>query len=444
MDNMAGFNPDQYLAGKSMTGFDPDAYIASKSGPSELESFGRGAANNFPLAPQAIAGLSKGDYSTNLADWNQKAATAKEANPVSYGAGAVTGAAAPLLIPGVGEAMEAAPLASGAALGAANAVSNTDLLKNPGEAAKQAVIGGGIGAGTAGLLGKIMPSVNGVENLANTEAVKTLNLRPGMLSHLEPDEVKDLGNLARELDLVNGDTASRVAKVQDLKGQLGQQIGSMGAGNMPSGDLTDFTTPLQEKAAELSKLYAPEAKSDMNWYLHGAKDIQQNGTTFDGLQRLKTYYGDKAFDANHQVQNQAAADVYGKIRDAMKNMIDGSPAEYQDAMTGYKHLGDIESGLTKQLGQERSGGTSGPGGFGIMGMVRRLPAAVRYPLGAAAVGTGHGIIGAGAFMPEISNAALHSNVLGAAAKALPAATQGMNQELNDYLTSLYGDSNANR
>src|ERR1700686_2519167 len=93
-----------------------DMFVNAPLPPSQLESFGRGAANNVPLAPQAISALSPGDYSPNLAQWNQKAAAAKATNPVSYGAGAVTGAIAPLAIPVVGEAMEAAPMATNAAL----------------------------------------------------------------------------------------------------------------------------------------------------------------------------------------------------------------------------------------------------------------------------------------------------------------------------------------
>src|ERR1035438_4738899 len=92
--------------------------------PSKLESFGRGVENNFPLANQAIAAgsaaLGDKDYSQNLAEQNQAISASKAANPISYGAGAVTGAVAPAFIPGVGEAMAAAPMASGAALGAAN------------------------------------------------------------------------------------------------------------------------------------------------------------------------------------------------------------------------------------------------------------------------------------------------------------------------------------
>src|SRR5579863_8620638 len=94
-------------------GATPDQVMAQAQAlvpkPSELESGLRGAANNFPMAPQAISAVEPGDYSKNLTDWNAKAAEAKAANPVSYGIGATAGTLAPLAIPGVGEAMEAAP-----------------------------------------------------------------------------------------------------------------------------------------------------------------------------------------------------------------------------------------------------------------------------------------------------------------------------------------------
>jgi hypothetical protein len=127
--------------------------------PGVLAAAGRGAANNFPLAPQAIAGLSQGDYSQNLTDWNAKAQAAKAAHPYAYGTGAVAGAVAPLAIPGVGEALEAAPVLGNAALGAANAISNTDLTKDPSKIAKEAAIGGVVGGAVgkgAQLLGGAM------------------------------------------------------------------------------------------------------------------------------------------------------------------------------------------------------------------------------------------------------------------------------------------------
>lgn len=156
--------------------------------PGKMESFARGAANNVPLLPQVIAAgkenpeamipgaLVNGSvvrpsettpYSENLKNWNQKAEEAKAANPKTYGAGAVTGALAPLAIPGVGEALEGAPILGNAALGAANAISNVDLTQDKGTTAKEAALGAGVG----GALGAI-PKAAGVVAKAIPEAVK--------------------------------------------------------------------------------------------------------------------------------------------------------------------------------------------------------------------------------------------------------------------------------
>src|ERR1700743_1540528 len=120
--------------------------IAPQIGP--VEAAGRAALNNFPFAKQGAAALApinpladKSNYSDELEHLTQEAQQAKVQNPKAYGAGAVLGAGAPLAIPFVGEAMEAAPLATNAALGAASGMSDIDLKKNLGEAAKQGVEG---------------------------------------------------------------------------------------------------------------------------------------------------------------------------------------------------------------------------------------------------------------------------------------------------------------
>jgi hypothetical protein len=111
-------------------------------GQGKLEAFGRAAVNNLPAGGQlgalGTAAIKNEPYSQAMEEFNQKAAEAKAEHPVAYGAGAVTGSLAPLAIPGVGEAMAAAPVATGAGLGALNAVGNTDITQNPGEALKQA------------------------------------------------------------------------------------------------------------------------------------------------------------------------------------------------------------------------------------------------------------------------------------------------------------------
>ena len=128
--------------------------------PNAMESFGRAAVNNLPLGGQiggaGTAALKGEDYSQGMKEFNDAAINAKAAHPIAYGAGATAGSLAPLAVPGVGEALEAAPVATSAALGAANAVGNTDIAQNPGEAAKQAVLGGVTGAG----IGAILPGAS--------------------------------------------------------------------------------------------------------------------------------------------------------------------------------------------------------------------------------------------------------------------------------------------
>ncbi len=409
----------------------------NSEGPSKLESFSRGALNNFPLAKQAVAGLEEGDYSKNLGDLTEKAASAKAANPKTYGAGAVTGAMAPLAIPVVGEAMEAAPIATNAALGAANAVSDTDLSQNPAETVKEAGKGALIGTVSSALLGKAGNALKEpLNDLADTQAVKTFKLRPGMLGHMSEDEVGDLGNFTREAGLVDGTTRERLNKAMDLKQQVGAQIGDSGMGSMKAGFLKDYTAPLEEKAQELSKLYAPEAKSEVGWYINGVKDIQQNGNDFDGLQKLKEYYGDKAFNDDHQVVNKAAADVYTQIKSAMNDMIMGSPEEYQSQMTAYKHLSDLSTGLRKQLGAETAGSTGGSGGM-IGSQIKKLPGPIRAPLGAAAIATGHPIYGVMAALPEVTDPAKHVAAIEAINKNIPTATGGVSYVVTKIMTALH-------
>ena len=102
--------------------------------PTGLESFGRAAINNLPAGGQlgalGTAALKGTDYSQGMHEFNQKAAEAKAEHPIAYRAGAIAGTAAPLAIPGVGEAMAAAPAATGAGLGALNAIGNTDIAQN--------------------------------------------------------------------------------------------------------------------------------------------------------------------------------------------------------------------------------------------------------------------------------------------------------------------------
>jgi hypothetical protein len=369
------------------------------------ESFGRGAANNFPLAPQAIAGLSSGDYSKNLADWNAKAAQAKSANPITYGAGAVTGAMAPLAIPGVGEAMAANPIAANAALGAASAMSNTDVLQHPEEAAKDVVKGGLIGGATAGVLGKLgkaIPDEAALTARAEKNAVQSLGLPPK--SMIDAGKAGNMGKFANENQgLIKGSLTDRYAEAERLRKGFGEQVGALkeGAGTFANAaDTAQFTDPLMKEAAKSAGRMDPFFKAQGNVYTHGAQDIQQNGQTIEGLQALKDAYGARAFNnATGEVKDEAAKDVWIQVTRAMDHLVDKSAPEYQAAKTGYGQAMQASEGLGKQLGVERTeGGSAGVGGHGLHSLIKQIPGISNpetgIPMGAGMAAIGHPVLGA--------------------------------------------------
>lgn len=364
---------------------------------SGLEAFGRATANNVPLVPQAIAGLSEGDYSQNLADWNAKAAEAKAEHPVPYGAGAVTGAVAPMLIPGVGAALKSAPLAGNALYGAASAISNTDLSKHPGEAVKEAIKGGTIGAVTGKLGDMIMPTAAGMTARAEKNALQSAGLNPKAYNSLS-GKAEEMGQFLNENGLVQGSLEQRLAKAQQLLDTHGKAIQESGAGAAELADASKFTDPLHEKAEQMNRMYDPQFKAQANTYSNGIKEIQQNGKTFADLQRIKSAYGNRAFGPNGEVVDQAALDVWKASKDAMASIIETSPEEYQGAMTGYSHSLDAVTGLQKQLGIERTAGESaGMGGHGLHGLLKQLPGihnpATAVPMGVAVGLMGHPVLG---------------------------------------------------
>jgi len=409
--------------------------------PSNLESFGRGIENNFPLLNQAIAGgsaaLGDKSYSENLAEQNKDISTAKTAHPVAYGAGAVTGSLAPLAIPGVGEALESAPIATNAALGAANAVSDTDLAQNPEQGLKQAAIG----AGTGAALGKILPTGAGaasdLESYANKKGVQALNLKPGMLG-IPENELEALGARAHELGLIEGSTPERAAKADDLLEQVGLQIQDIGGGAQPLQDSSQFVDALHNHLQESSEIYGAEANPEATMYRQGIANLQQPGLTFDKLQQLKSAYGQRAFDQFGNVRNDAAANIYGQIREAMKSIVDSSPDQYQELMGHYSDLKDISSGLNSQLQKEQATGGQAKG----LGMVGKLTGMVEGNNPIANVGTagalaasGHPFMGLGALTPLVSNPVAMSGLARSAGEAVTTAASGMALTSNDAVTT---------
>lgn len=426
-------------------GFQPHQNIG------QTESFLRGAGNNFPLAPQAISALSPGGYSKNLEDWNAKAASAKEANPKTYGAGAVTGALAPLAIPGVGEALEASPVAGNAVLGALSGASNTDVLKDPGEAAKQAVIGGGIGGATAGILGKIMPSEQGLENIATKKAVQSAEMPAGIVGGMSPEERQGLGQFLQENNLVGSDKSKVLEQARKLSDQFGEKIGEIGdtageeALQIAPDDHYKAITGLLDKGSQYEGLANREAKSLARDYKAGANDVLNLPAKpgWDDIQGLKEQYGKLAFDSKGEVKSEGAKDTYFALKDMLKSIVDKATSnpklagEYKDALAGYSRMQPIESGLEKAVDAELRGSGAGIGARGLAGLIRKLPGPVRAVAGPAAVAMGHPVIGLAAALPEMMNPALQSKAASFMAPLASPAKKGINQLVHDYLINEY-------
>lgn len=437
-----------------------DPLFSSEPAPQQiggLESFGRGAANNFPLAPQAIAGgealVGDKGYSENLSDWNAKAQAAKAANPKTYGAGAVTGAVAPLLIPGVGEALEASPIAGNALYGAANAISNTDLSKNPKEALKQAAIGGGLGAVSSKLAGALTPEASTLENAANKAALKSINLPSGELVDMTPVERGSLAQFLRENGMVGMDKEKALNNARDLLDDYGTKIGDLGDRSQELGlsmnpaEHYQAVQGLIEKSQQYSQLANREAKSLARNYKSGAQDILSlpENPKWSDIQRLKDQYGGLAFKSTGEVKDEAAKDTYFTLKDMLSGIAqkahenENMPAEYKTALAGYSKMHPVVSGLEKAVDAELRGGGHGSG-HGIIGLIKKMPGPLRTAIGAAGLATGHPHYAMAAALPEMMNPALHSQAFGAMARNAPALRQGLTQELSDFLSSKYNKS----
>lgn len=461
--------------------------------PGPIESAGRGFVNNVPLAPQVAAeggamvdafkGKSLPDkikalvqghidtppdaYSKNLADWNTKAAAAKAANPKSYGAGAVAGAVAPLAIPGVGEALEAAPILGNAALGAAGAISNTDLIKNPAQIAKQAAVGAGIGGATGGIVKAFAPEASTLNSMANRTAVKSLNLPGDYLGKMAPEERQAVGEFARANGLVGKDKEAMLEKARSMTQSFGEKIGQISdqAGeeglHVDPADHNKAVQSLLDKAErwksnlpldESGKMVGtplPDAMKMRKGY-QGAADAILNlpaNPTWRDVQALKERFGELAFDPNSGVKSAPMKDGYFATKDMLKGIADKAqanpnmPQEYKAALAGYSKTQPIESGLEKAVGSEASG-ANGRSARGPIGIIRQLPGPIRAAIGAGAALTGHPYIATAAAIPEILNPAIQSKVLGGAAKLSgavgPEVTNGSTQAIRDFLTSRLG------
>ena len=446
-------------------GWDSTPPTEEELGPSKLMSAYRGAANNIPLIPQAIAAgtslVTGGErpYSQNLEDWNKQAGEAKKANPISYGAGAVGGALAPLAIPGVGEAMEAAPIASNAALGAANALSNKDLTKDLSGTLKEgtegAVLGGALGKAGEYIGGKLAPAF---ESAAAKKGLQSTGIGNKFLSEMNPGEYGAAKDYVMANGLVGTNKEEILQKALQQQKEMGEKIGGIGkeldkAGVKASEDeILGAFDKLNAEAAKTETLENPELRKQAIWNKKGANDILNkigDDPSWKSIQELKQAYGKAAFTDTGEVKNEASKNVYFTLRDMLKNMTEKAkanpnlPAEYKQALAGYHTIHPVIEGLQKAVGAERAGVGGHAAGHGFLPrLIRSLPGQSNpaVNLGTAALATAvspH--LGPLMALPTLTNPAIQSKVFGGAAKAIPGATKTIMPELNDYLTSKFGE-----
>jgi hypothetical protein len=452
------------------------------------ESFTRGAANNFPLVPQAIAGAealtgigNEGGYSKNLEDWNAKAAAAKAANPKTYGTGAVVGALAPLAIPGVGEFMGANPILGNALYGAASGISNTDILKKPEEAAKEALTGGVIGGATAGAfkgLGKLGgAAAKGMGNIGNrleaNVTAQALDLNPRAFNMLarkmggnaNPETIaldinKNINRLFPNAIELSDTAATKFEKLSQAHDSASNVIGSViektDKNLKPLGtampEVENAINQFKTAGSQYEGLASEGSKESLAQFqdqVTKLNKLKENGKlNFRNLVELKK-------DIGHLYNNpknidHAVDQIYSIYSDAIDGILDRTSVsdpqlvnDFNKAKEVFKFTSDIlpamQRGVTRKM-MEKSGNLTNVG-LGLLGFAH--PAAWLALAGKTAGKLAYPELGENIAYKAI-NAARNAPV--AIPPKLQAigrnAPQAIKQELTDYLTSKYGQKGA--
>lgn len=438
----------------------------------------KGAANNIPLMPQAIAAgtsLATGGerpYSQNLEDWNKQAAQAKAANPISYGAGAVAGAVAPLAIPGVGEAMAANPIASNALYGGLNAISNKDLTKDVSGTLKEGALGAGIGGAIGGagqLLGKGMQALKpAAKEVEHNVTAAALDLGPFGLRKLaraegpkaNPEEiVKNIGKEIKELmpDLVGvNDTPSmKFEKLSLADKQAGETIGNVidqttaKMGKNPLMPEVDDAIKQLKTSAKGYEGFGSErnlaAKAELEDAALALENMKKsNQLNFKTLADLKTDVG-QAYH-NPMNQNPGLDETYHTLSKTIDNVLNRAMPEtgLSDQYALAKRMYHLTSRLLPAMQRGVTREVAGTGG-GLTNAAIGAGAIFGHPLTAGAAWlakTGMKYL-APDIVPNLMykgiNAAKNVQLPAAAQRLISNAPQGARQELIDFLTSQYGN-----
>lgn len=298
-----------------------------------LMAAGRGALRNFPFAQQAVAtaapvlnkiGLSdEPTYNAELEHLNKSAEASKAAHAPAYYSGAVGGAAAPAFIPGVGAALEAAPIIGGGVLGAGQAISDTSATKNPAQFAKEAATGAGTGAlvgGATKWLGNIMPTQ--AEATAGATA-KKLDIPARRLANIlgtEPEAgLVDINTTIRKPIFEDGSSLSQWSDSKlRFAGKVGKAVDTYG-----------------ERIGDVVKQIKSDIPAEPLM-----QDIKQMGTTPGGL-NLRNKYLDEI--------NETIADNSEKGQLTFQKLRDLTNHVYKEMVTTDPQTGRLMPGSEKAL-----------------------------------------------------------------------------------------------
>lgn len=440
------------------TGFELDAPSQDEGA---LVAAGRGALRNFPLAQQAAAAIApinpfseKGNYSDEMQHLTQAAEASKEAHRGAYGAGAVAGTVAPLLIPGVGEALEAAPVIGNAGLAAAQSQSDTNLTNPTRENAKDALVAGLVGGG----IGAVGKGVRAISPSEKTLAANSTGLGFGfnargaqnLLKGADPEaDVIELGKWANNIQTDEGKTLAQYLRPGEKLKALGEIHDSAGKA---IGDVINQVTPekLPDIAPFRDQLDAifqsvedinPQAQQKIQGVLNRLDKLENSGKLdFTSLQKLKSNVGANMGD------EPALQQAYGILAEYVDKTIDSyskvikDPELYQSfnlARVNYRNASRLLPILRKAEGRELAQGPLGNSGllgmFGLAGgMAAGHPAAGAAGMAASAVGRPiANMVG--------RNAALRAvPYIPAMAKMLPGMSSAAQMELANALQDRFG------
>lgn len=385
----------------------------------------------MPLGSQFSALVSPGKYSDNMAAQNTALQQNRVNHPIASGAGSISGAIAPALVPGVGEMMAANPATAGALLAGTGSVANTDLQKNPIlNTASTVGNSAATGALLSGLLSKILPTQASMESKANTLANKSVNMPSGVLEPMSEAERQAQGATLRSAGVIVKDKQQALDNAEGLLKSYGKKIGDVaqtaeGQGlvadpNEHYGAITNLINKAQEYAGSANKV----SKAIGRDYKAGATDIANLGDnpTWQEIQSLKEKYGQFAFK---DTSTQGSKDTYFALANMLKgiaNKAQSDPAlgpQYKEALAGYSQMSPVVDGLKDAVDSELRGGGAGMGVRGIVGAIRKMPGTARAVIGAGAALSGHPYYAAMAAIPEAMNPAIQSQAAGLVSKIAP-------------------------